>query len=198
MRTPKLHFGQTAVSAERDWDAARSFCLLRLSFAASCLSASNLRLSHCEAPALSVWGLLLPCLLADLRLCKLSLQLVFVTLSWSTTIALSFLKLAEDCFWHAYVFYHCGVASPAQLHLQLRNELTTTTKNTKTEEAVWMKLNPEGKDGFCTGFAAGVRKHFEVFLLFFCGQPDGDTAHWANNPKLPKRSGTAHAFSAVY
>ena len=37
-----LHFGPARLWAEEDWDAARSFCLLRLSFAASCLSASNL------------------------------------------------------------------------------------------------------------------------------------------------------------
>ena len=57
--------------------------------------------------------------MADSRLCKLSLQLIFVTLSWSTTIALSFLELAEeDFFGHAYVFHRCDVASPAQLHLK--------------------------------------------------------------------------------
>ena len=57
--------------------------------------------------------------MADSRLCKLSLQLIFVTLSWSTTIAFSFLELAEeDCFGHAYVFHPCDMASPAQLHLK--------------------------------------------------------------------------------
>ena len=57
--------------------------------------------------------------MADSRLCKLSLQLVFVSLSWSTTIELSFLELAEeDCFGHAYVFHPCEVASPAQLHMK--------------------------------------------------------------------------------
>ena len=57
--------------------------------------------------------------MADSRLCKLSLQLIFVTLSWSTTIALSFLELAEeDCFGHAYVFHPCDVATLAQLHLK--------------------------------------------------------------------------------
>ena len=57
--------------------------------------------------------------MADSRLCKLSLQLIFVTLSWRTTIALSFLELAEeDCFEHAYVFHPCDVASPAHLHLK--------------------------------------------------------------------------------
>ena len=57
--------------------------------------------------------------MADSRLCKLSLQLVYVELSWSTAIALSFLELAEeDCFGHAYVFHPCDVASPEQLHLK--------------------------------------------------------------------------------
>ena len=57
--------------------------------------------------------------MTDSRLCKLSLQLIFVTLSWSTTIALSFLEFAEeDCFGHAYVFHPCDVTSPAQLHLK--------------------------------------------------------------------------------
>ena len=57
--------------------------------------------------------------MADSRLCKLSLQLIFVTLPLSTTIALSFLELAEeDCFGHAYVFHPSDVASPAQLHLK--------------------------------------------------------------------------------
>ena len=57
--------------------------------------------------------------MADPCLCKLSLQLIFVVLSWSTLIALSFLELAEeDCFWHAYVFHPCGLASPVQLHLK--------------------------------------------------------------------------------
>ena len=57
--------------------------------------------------------------MADSHLCKLSLQLIFVTLSWSTTITLSFLELAEeDCFGHAYVFHPCDVASPAQLYLK--------------------------------------------------------------------------------
>ena len=57
--------------------------------------------------------------MAGSRLCKLSLQLFFVTLSLSTTIALSFLEIAEeDCFRHANVFHPCDVASPAQLHLK--------------------------------------------------------------------------------
>ena len=57
--------------------------------------------------------------MADFRLCKLSLRLIFVMLSWSTTITLSFLELAEeDCFEHVYVFHPCDVASPAQLHLK--------------------------------------------------------------------------------
>ena len=40
-----LHFGQTKVWDEDDRDAARSFCLLRFSFAALCLSASNSQLT---------------------------------------------------------------------------------------------------------------------------------------------------------
>ena len=57
--------------------------------------------------------------MADSRLCMRSLQLIFVTLSWSTTITLSFLELAEeDCFGHAYVYHSCDVASSAQLHLK--------------------------------------------------------------------------------
>ena len=57
--------------------------------------------------------------MAGTRLCKLSLQPVFVTLPWSTTIAHAFLELAEeDCFGHEYVFHPCDMASPAQLHLK--------------------------------------------------------------------------------
>ena len=57
--------------------------------------------------------------MADSRLCKLSLQLIFVLLPWSTAIALSFLEVAEeDCFGYANVVHPCDVASPAQLHLK--------------------------------------------------------------------------------
>ena len=57
--------------------------------------------------------------MADFLLRKLSLQLVFVTLSWSTAVVLSFLELVEeDCFGHAYVFHSCDMASPAQLYLK--------------------------------------------------------------------------------
>ena len=57
--------------------------------------------------------------MADSRPYKLFLQLIFVTLSLLTTIVLSFLELAEKgCFGHAYVFYPCYVANPAQLHLK--------------------------------------------------------------------------------
>ena len=46
-------------------------------------------------------------------------QLVFVTISWSSTIILPFLELnEEDCFGHAYFFHPCDVASPVQLHLK--------------------------------------------------------------------------------
>ena len=51
--------------------------------------------------------------------CASYLQLIFVTLSWSTMIKLSFLELAEeDCFGHVCIFHPCDVASPAQLHLK--------------------------------------------------------------------------------
>ena len=57
--------------------------------------------------------------MVDSRLCKLSLQLIFVALSWSTTVSLSFLELTEeDCFGHANVFHPCDMISPAQLHLK--------------------------------------------------------------------------------
>ena len=57
--------------------------------------------------------------MADSRLCKLSLQLFFVALYWSTTIAFSFLELAEeDCFGRTYVSHACDVASPGKLHLK--------------------------------------------------------------------------------
>ena len=57
--------------------------------------------------------------MADSRLCKLYLLLIFVTLSLSTTIALSFLEFAqEDYFGHTYVFHPCDVASPGKLHLK--------------------------------------------------------------------------------
>ena len=64
--------------------------------------------SHWWAPTVSILGLLLLLLMVYSHLCKLSLQLIFVTLSWSTTIMLSFLELTEeDCFGHAYV--KCGI-----------------------------------------------------------------------------------------
>ena len=57
--------------------------------------------------------------MADSRMYKLSLQLIFVTLYWSAMIALSFLEVAEeDDLGLAYVLHPCDVASPAQLHLK--------------------------------------------------------------------------------
>ena len=57
--------------------------------------------------------------MADSCLCHLSLQLIFVTLSWNTTIEFSFLELVEEhCFRHANDFHPCDVASPAQLYLR--------------------------------------------------------------------------------
>ena len=44
--------------------------------------------------------------MANSRLCKLSLQLVFVTPSWSAAVTLSFLELGEEAFFeHLYVFH---------------------------------------------------------------------------------------------
>ena len=40
-----LHFGQAKVWVENDWEAARSFYLLRFSFATPCFSTSNLHLA---------------------------------------------------------------------------------------------------------------------------------------------------------
>ena len=98
-----------------------SFCFLCLSFAVSCLSSLNLQLaflsdecwlSQSEASCCCDWWLISTC-------ASLFLQLVFVMLSWSTTIMISFLKLTEeDCFGHAYSFHPCDVASPVQLHLK--------------------------------------------------------------------------------
>ena len=112
---PLLHFGQTKVWDEDGRDAARSFCLLHFSFAALCLSASNSQLMSASCLCLRP-----PAAMTDgSHLLKLSLQLIFVTLSWSTRIAHSFLELTgEDCYEHTYVFYSCDVASPAQLHLK--------------------------------------------------------------------------------
>ena len=54
--------------------------------------------------------------MTDSHLCKLSHQLIFVMFSWSTTITLSFLELAEgDCL---CVFHPCDVTCSAQLHLK--------------------------------------------------------------------------------
>ena len=99
-----------------------------LSFFASCIFPLRL---YASLPRTHNWlfslisasrlGLRPPAAMTDgcSRLCKLSLQLIFVTLSWSTAIALSFSELAEeDCFGHANVFHPCDVASPAQLNLK--------------------------------------------------------------------------------
>ena len=52
------------------------------------------------------------------HLCKVSLQLVFITLSESTMITPSFLELAEeDCSKHVYVSNPCDVASRMPMNL---------------------------------------------------------------------------------
>ena len=89
--------------------------------------------------------------MADSRLCKLSLQLTFVTLSWRTTITLSFLELAEeDCFGHAYVFHPCDVASPAQLHLK--------------------------QEGLYAGQAGSLEDYFVRHVVLLCDAKDGAQA----------------------
>ena len=104
--------------------------------------------SHWKAPTVSVWGLLLPWLMVDSRLCKLSLQLLFATLSWSTTMMLSFLELAEeDCFWHAYVFHPSNVASLAQLHLK-QDGLNAGQAGCLEDFFIWHTVLPfDAKDG---------------------------------------------------
>ena len=90
--------------------------------------------------------------MADSRLCKLSLQLIFVTLSWSTTITLSFLELAEeDSFGHTHVFHLCDVASPAQLHLK-QDRLYAGQAGSLKGFFVWHVVLPfNAKDGAQTG-----------------------------------------------
>ena len=88
---------------------------------------------------------------------KLSLQLIFVTLTWGTTIKLSFLELAEeDCFGHAYVFHPCDVASPAKLYLkqdELSNLVSVVSVDAKfpgkkcllSISTFWMKKSNDEK-----------------------------------------------------
>ena len=115
--------------------------------------------SHRWVPTVSVWGFVLPRLMLDSRLCKLSLKMVFVTLSWSTTITPSFLEFAEeDCFRHTYVLYPCDVTSPAQLHLKLKqNGLCTWQADSIEDFLVWHVVSPfYVKDG---ALAALVKPH---------------------------------------
>ena len=78
---------------------------------------------------------MLPRLMLDSRLCKLSLKMVSVTLSWSTTITPSFSEFAEeDCFRHTYVLYPCDVTSPAQLHLKLKQNGLCTRQADSLED----------------------------------------------------------------
>ena len=89
--------------------------------------------------------------MADSHLHTLFLQLIFVTLSWSTTIVLSSLELAvEDCFGHAYVFHRCDVASPAQLHLK--------------------------QDGLCAGQAGSFEDFFVRHVVLSFDAKDGAQA----------------------
>ena len=115
------HFRQLTALAEDDWEAARFLFLLRLCFAALCLSSSGTYDWLHPVKSTNCLGLRPTAAMIDgcSHLCKLSLQPLFVTLSGATTFALSFLELAEeDCFWHAYVFHPCDVASPAEQRLK--------------------------------------------------------------------------------
>ena len=91
---------------------------------------------------------LLPWLIAKFHLCKRSLQLIFVTLSWSATITLSFLQLAEeDCFGHVCVFNSRGMASPAQAHLK-QERLYAGQAGSLEDFFVWHVVLPfDAKDG---------------------------------------------------
>ena len=82
--------------------------------------------------------------MTDSCLCKLSLQLILQ----STTIALSFLELAEeDCFGHAYVFHLCDVASPAQLHLKQDGLYAGQAGSLEDFFVLHMVLPLDAKDG---------------------------------------------------
>ena len=110
--------------------------------------------------------------MADSRMCKLPLPLIFVTLSWSATITLSFLELAEeDCSGHVYVFHPCDVASPAQLrlkqdglyagqagsledffvrHVVLPFDAKDAAQAALVKPLLWPDLLPVEKSGLCT------------------------------------------------
>ena len=90
------------------------------SFAILCFYVSNSWLTFLTVEhQLSVWGCALPCLMADSCLCTLSPQLVFVTLSGSATIILSFTKFTEeDCFGHMYMSSISDVAIQVLLNLK--------------------------------------------------------------------------------
>ena len=117
------------------------------SFVPLCLQLT-IGFSHCWAPTVSVWGLLLLWPTVDSCLYELSLQLVFVTLSWSTTIALSFLELAEEnCFGHAYVLHPCDVASPARMSLK-QDGLYARQADSLGDFFLWHVVLPvDAKDG---------------------------------------------------
>ena len=125
MRTPyrtldRRRFGMRMV---------RMLLALRFFFAALCLSASNSQLFCCCCCCCC-------CCFTDERqlsrseafcLCKLSLQLIFVTLSWSTTIALSFLELAEKrLLWACVRFPSLRRGQPSAAALEARWTLCWT------------------------------------------------------------------------
>ena len=70
--------------------------------------------------------------MADSHLCKVSLQLIFVTLSWSTTIVLSFLDHCKEMqtavVWSCLQFIRSG-----QNHLARHSERGKKTRQTEEE-----------------------------------------------------------------
>ena len=131
--------------------ALSASCVFSLRLHASLLGLTTV-LSHCWAPA--VWapavGLRPSATMADgwfPSVQSVSSAGLF-NVSWSTTIALSFLELAEeDCFWHVYVFHPCYVASPAQLHLK-QVGLSAGQAGSLEDFFVWHLVLPfDAKDG---------------------------------------------------
>ena len=85
----------------------------------TCSFVSAESISYWWAPAVLLWGCLLPWLMVYSHLCKLPLKLVFAMFSWSTMIIFIFLELTEeDCFGPVIVFHPCDITSPLKLHLK--------------------------------------------------------------------------------
>ena len=114
--------------------------------------------SHWWSPTVLVWGLLLPWLIVDSCLCKLSLQLIFMMLSWSTTMTLSFLEFAQQEFCrHVHGFHLCDTTSPVQLHLKL-DGLRAGQAGSLENFFIWHVVLPfDAKDGVQAAFMKPLR-----------------------------------------